>query len=179
MERKMLAADEKLRLTKILRQGGDARQYKRALAVLEYSRGKPIADIAELLQVSRQSVYNWIGRYEQAHDVMSLKDDARSGRPSCFSKRDEALLKLVLDTRPNLYGYFANQWTVPLLQHHLWQSTGKRFSGPTVRRCLHRLGYVWKRARYVLEPDTEREKKTPNSVRSGKHARAWCAAGRG
>jgi transposase len=179
MDSETLPADERLRLQKILRQGGDARQYKRALAVLECSRGKSIADIAKLLQVSRQSVSNWVGRYRQTHDVASLKDDLRSGRPSCWSKRDEALLKIVLGARPDLYGYFATQWTVPLLQEQLWHSTGKRFSGLTVRRCLHRLGYVWKRARYVLDPDTEREKKTPNSVRSEKHAKAWRTAGRG
>lgn len=27
-----------------------------------------------------------------------------------------------------------------------------------------RLGYVWRRPRYVLMPDPEREKKTPNSL---------------
>jgi hypothetical protein len=32
----------------------------------------------------------------------------------------------------------------------------------TVRRRLKDLGYVWKRFRYVLAPDPEAEKKTPD-----------------
>jgi hypothetical protein len=33
-------------------------------------------------------------------------------------------------------------------------------SDETIRRELQRLGYVWKRGRYELEPDPEEEKKT-------------------
>ena len=50
--------------------------------------------------------------------------------------------------------------TVPLLQAHLQRCGGRRLSEDTIRRQLDRLGYVWKRFRYVLPPDPEREKKT-------------------
>src|SRR4051794_11707313 len=33
-----------------------------------------------------------------------------------------------------------------------------------MRRCLHRLGYAWKRPRYVLAPDPQREKKSRLSL---------------
>jgi hypothetical protein len=46
-----------------------------------------------------------------------------------------------------------------LLQTHLahWGLTG--FCDATVRRQLHALGYVWKRPRYVLDPDPHRAPK--------------------
>jgi hypothetical protein len=56
-------------------------------------------------------------------------------------------------------GYFAVNWTVPLLRDPLVMCTSQRFSDHTIRRGLRQLNYVWKRPRYVLAPDPEREKK--------------------
>jgi Winged helix-turn helix len=58
-------------------------------------------------------------------------------------------------------GYFAVNWTVPLLQEQLEHGTGERLSDDTIRRELRRMGYAWKRSRYVLDPDPEEEKKRP------------------
>jgi transposase len=70
-----------------------------------------------------------------------------------------AWLKDLMRQRPEARGYFANQWTVPLLQEELFHGTGRYVSADTIRRSLDRLGYVWKRARYVLAPDPEKGKK--------------------
>jgi predicted DNA-binding protein YlxM (UPF0122 family) len=61
-----LSSAERCRLLTALKQARDSRQYRRVLAVLEYSRGKSVTEIAELLRVSRQSVYNWIEHFDQA-----------------------------------------------------------------------------------------------------------------
>ena len=57
-------------------------------------------------------------------------------------------------------------WTVPLLREYLYDRTSLWLSEDTIRRRLQRLGYVWKRYRYVLPPDPEREKKkcAPSAV---------------
>jgi Winged helix-turn helix len=70
------------------------------------------------------------------------------------------LLRELLAGTPTARGYYAVNWTVPLLQEELRHGTGDRFADDTIRRELHRLGYVWKRPRYVLDPDPELEKKT-------------------
>jgi transposase len=163
MDGERLKANEKRQLLAVLRRTDDVRQYRRALAVLESGGGKTVVEIARMLQVSRQSVYNWIEDFRRTRDVRGLADAPRSGRPSCWSEEAERLLQNLLQNSPQYLGYFATQWTVPLLQEQVWHSTGERYSERTVRRGLHQLGYVWKRARYVLMPDPEREKKTPNS----------------
>ena len=53
--------------------------------------------------------------------------------------------------------------TAELLQGHLAKWMSVTVSDTTLREQLHQLGYVWKRPRYVLEPDVDREKKTPHS----------------
>jgi hypothetical protein len=56
-------------------------------------------------------------------------------------------------------GYPGPNWTIPLLQAYVERCSGQRLSDDTIRRQMRRLDDVWKRFRYVLPPDPEREKK--------------------
>jgi len=62
-----------------------------------------------------------------------------------------------LEQPPDALGYPSVVWTVPLLREHLATHMEGRVSDTTLREQLHRLGYVWKRPRYVLQPDPDRE----------------------
>ena len=154
---------ERFRLQRQLQDTGDARVYRRTLAVLEASRGPSVAQIAQMLGVTRQSVYNWIAAYAAAPDPDSLVDADRSGRPSSWTEGLRGLLRSLFTQAPDQLGYFAVNWTVPLLQEQLEHQTGHWLAEDTIRRELDRLGYVWKRSRYILDPDPEREKKTAYS----------------
>lgn len=143
-----------------LHETSDARVFKRTLALLEASRGQSLTEIAASLGVTRQSVYNWIAAYRRDQKPSALADALRSGRPRLWSPERTALLLTLLETSPDRLGYFAVNWTVPLLQEQIERSTGLRLSDDTIRRELHRQRYVWKRYRYVLDPDPDQEKKT-------------------
>ena len=70
-----------------------------------------------------------------------------------LAARAGALLEAVLTTDPQTRGYRATGWTVPLLQAEL-AAAGYTASPRTIRRAVHRLGYRWKRPKYVLgRPD--------------------------
>lgn len=144
-----------------LHQTCDAHVYRRTLAILEVARGRSISQVAKALAVTRQSVYNWVAEYVQRRDPDVLRDEPRSGRPSHWSDDHQALLRILMERSPDHFGYFAVNWTVPLLQEQWEHSTGERLCDETIRRGLLGLGYVWKRGRYQLEPDPELEKKTP------------------
>lgn len=165
MARMKLTHWQRLSLLRQLKDTDDARVYRRTFAVLEFSRGQPIARIARSLAVTRQSVYNWIEAYAETCDPDALADAARSGRPNSWGEGLRALLQNLLGQMPDQLGFFAVNWTIPLLQEQILQRTGQRLADDTIRRELGRLGYVWKRSRYVLDPDPEREKKTPHSPR--------------
>src|SRR4051812_46243658 len=160
MSRFKLKHWQRRRLRQQLRTARDARTYRRTLAVLELDRGRSAADIADMLGVTRQSVHNWAAAYTLDRDPSALADDERAGRPRLLTEDAEALLRSLLGRSPQDPGHQATSWTVPLLQHELERGTGGRPSDDTVRRGLARLGYAWKRPRYVLAPDPEREKKT-------------------
>lgn len=158
-----LSARELRQLEQQLRAARDARLYRRILAVLEYDRGRSVTDISRTLRVSRPSIYRWIERYRESSDPESLWDEDRSGRPLAWTEECSEWLHSLLRRSPAELGYHAVNWTVPLLRDPLVMCLGKRFSDHTIRRALNRLDYVWKRPRYVLAPDPEREKKTTNS----------------
>jgi transposase len=119
-----------------------------------------VAEVAALLRVTRQSVYHWARCFGACPEPATLRDQRRSGRPSVWDEELAALLLACFEQHPIDLGYAGMNWTVPLLQEHLERCGGRHLSDDTIRRHLDRLGYVWKRFRYVLPPDPEREKKT-------------------
>lgn len=161
----MLTRRERRLMREELRHARDARLCKRLQAILAYDRGVPIGEIAQLLNVSRQSVHNWIVRFREQKRVEDLCDAPHPGRPARAGEAFDVVLEVLLMLSPQRFGYHAMHWTVRLLRDQLRKNLGQDFSDDTVRRGLHRLDYVWKRPRYVLMPDPEQEKKTPNSPR--------------
>jgi transposase len=150
-----------------LRTTADAGVFRRTLAVLEAASGRPIGEIARLLRTSRPSVYQWLERFRAAPEPDSLLDHRGGNHPTLWTDELQALLAASLAAPPDQLGYPAVAWTVPLLQEHLARCGGRRPSERSIRRQLHQQGYVWKRPRYVLEPDPEAEKKTADQTRIG------------
>jgi putative transposase len=153
---------QRRRLRGLLHETSDLNTYRRCLALLEVDSGRTVADVARSLGVTRQSVHNWIARFGESGRAEALADRYGGGRPTSLEGDDVEGLVALLGHSPQHLGSPAANWTVPLLREHLRRSIGAEVSEPTVRRQLRRLGYVWKRPRYVLDPDPEREKKTPD-----------------
>lgn len=164
MSKLHLKARQRQRLRSHLHTVAAARVYRRVLAVLEVAQGRPLAHVAQSLGVSRQSLYNWVARYQHRGDPAALRDQPKEGRPSAWTGPLQTVLTESVAQPPDQWGYQAANWTVPLLIEHLVATSGQRLSDSTLRRQLGRLGYVWKRPRYVLAPDPEREKKTASAA---------------
>ena len=157
----------------------DARLYRRTLAVLEFDHGRPAAEIAHLLGVTRQSVHNWVAEYCRTLDPVELEDAEGRGRHRLLDEDQLRLLQSLLAVSPQEFGYPHVSWTLPLLHEALDICTGQRVSDNTLRRALHRLDYVWKRPRYDLLPDPEQEKKKAHPQANPGLAAAQRRAGRG
>ena len=160
-----------LRLTAVQRRGLErqlrsthaAGLYRRTLAILEAADGRSIAEIARLLRTSRVAVYRWVEAFDVARKPDCLVDSRGGNHPSVWTEDLQAALSDGLGRWPEHFGYQAIEWTVPLLREHLARRGGQCPSETSIRRQLHALGYVWKRPRYVLQPDPERDKKTADS----------------
>ncbi|QEH31921.1 hypothetical protein OJF2_03880 [Aquisphaera giovannonii] len=152
MSRWKLSRGQRDRLHRQLRSTRDARIYRRTLAVLELDRGRSAAEIAAMLGVSRQSVHNWAAAFARDPDPSTLRDADRSGRPALWAERTASLLPSLMGRSPQALGYPRPEWTIPLLRRQFEKELGLGPSDDTLRRSLRRLGYVWKRSRYVLAP---------------------------
>lgn len=172
-----LSKAEQRRLSEALRRMHDAREYKRTLAVLECGRGQSKCAVARLLNVTRQSVHNWISRYRRGKQPIALHDAPRPGRPRKADEAVEALVQALMVITPERCGYHATHWTIPLLRDQVRKNLDRQCGEMTMRRCLHRLGYAWKRPRYVLAPDPQREKKKPAAARTWQLAAAQRGVG--
>lgn len=173
-----LSSKERKRLKRLLKSAKDVRLYRRTWAVLQYAGGQPVTQIARSLEVDRRSVHRWLAAYARSTDPAILADQPRSGRPPLWTEKCTCWLQSFLPLSPTDFGYFDVNWNVPLLQECLELSCGRRFSKNTLRRQLRRLGYVWKRTRYMLAPDPEREKKTPHPQENQGFAAPQCGPGR-
>lgn len=163
MEGFSLTAEQRRGLQRQLWTAESSRHCCRMVSLLELDSGRPVADVAELFGVSRQTIYNWIESYDTQHQPCDLADRPRSGRPLRWTSEARIVLQESLKGPPDRWGFQAVSWTVPLLQSWLTERTGLQFSESSIRQVLHSLGYTWKRSRYVLEPDPQREKKKTNS----------------
>src|SRR5438309_11357541 len=158
MSRLNLTTWQRQRLRRQLKETLDARLLRRTLAVLEFDQGRSVAEVARMLGVTQQSIYNWVGTYTQGHDPQALRDQEGPGRHRALDEDDEHLLGALLALSPQDLGCPHVSWTVPLLQEFLEVAAGRRVSDDTVRRALRRLDYVWKRPRYDPEPGAQSEK---------------------
>ena len=135
------------------------RRWRRYRAVLLLAEGQPPAAVAHALRCSRASVYAWTAKWRAA-GVAGLREGDHGGGRVKLGPAGEAALEELLASAPQAHGHQATGWTVPLLRTELAQ-TGYRVGERTIRRALKRLGYRWKRPRYILgrpDPDYDAKK---------------------
>lgn len=131
----------------------ESRQYRRAQALLWLAEGERPTAVAQRLRVHRDTIYEWAKRYRARGPqpvATCLRDRTRTGRPRQLAEMGAMRIVTLIETDPHAQGYRAAQWTAPLLRQYLREQQALEVSEVTVRRCLHRLGYRWKRPRYVL-----------------------------
>jgi transposase len=133
---------------------GRVRRWRRYQAILLLADGHPPEAVAQALGCGVSTVYRWAARWRNAGMDGLTEGDHGGGRWALDATGEEALVGL-LTLDPQTRGHQATSWTVPLLHGEL-RRIGYDLSARTVRRALHRLGYRWKRPRFVLgRPDPE------------------------
>jgi transposase len=147
-----LTARDRGVLEQAARHSTDARQTRRALALLDLTDGQTPTQVAARYRVGRSTVYEWVARWNDAQRPKDerLRDAQRSGRPADVRDAIAEVLGVLLPTAPTDHGYRHPVWTTPLLVAHLAREHQLVASETTVRRALHGLGYRWKRPRFVL-----------------------------
>lgn len=155
-----LRAAEQRALQEVLRATQRVRQWRRYQAVVLLAAGRRPQEVARSLGVARSSVYNWAATWRRA-GWPGLVEGRHPGMPRRFDAAAERWLDATLASDPQAQGYRATGWTVPLLRRAAAQA-GYAVSAQTLRRVIRRLGWRWKRPKYVLgrpDPDYAEKKR--------------------
>jgi transposase len=148
-----LSSNQKLQLHLELTNTGDLRVYRRATALLALHDGLPPRQVANLLGISRQTVYNWISNYGREVKNLNLADSPRCGRPSLWTEDLQSFIRQTIAQSPAQFGYETAHWTARTLQARVASSRGTQISKEALRQYLRGLNYEWKNGRYVRRPN--------------------------
>lgn len=130
------------------------RRWRRYQAILLLADGQSPPQVAQALGCGISTGYQWAAAWRR-NGLAGVEEQEHGGGHWALDATGEEALVGLLSGDPQTRGHQATNWTVPLLLGELTR-LGYRLSDHTVRRALHRLGYRWKRPRYVLgRPDPE------------------------
>lgn len=113
------------------------------------AQGRTPSEIATFLLCSRSSVYRTVAAYRREEMVRGGMSEAQTPALLSWHRSLLALLKRA----PSVYGWCRTRWSCQTLALEIKARRGYYVSRETVRRSLHALGYVWKRARHSARDD--------------------------
>lgn len=143
-----LSAQEKRELRALARRGEPGYLRVKALALLNLAAGQSVSDVARLLWVSRQSVYQWQSRY-RAEGVAGLRVSRGRGRKGTADLRE---IEHYLRRSPRQCGLNQTRWSLTALARAVPSLQG--FSAFGVQKALRRAGYRYKRGQpHLHSPD--------------------------
>jgi transposase len=151
-----LEPKERVELAEAASKEKHVRNWRRRIRAIELlAEGRRSEAVAEALGCARSSVYAWARAWRE-RGLSGLREGSRPRRRRSLEGRAELLLEeLLKEGDPQSRGYHSSGWTVPLLKSELAKS-GYVVSERTVRRTLKRVGFRWKRPKYVLgRPDPD------------------------
>jgi transposase len=164
-----IGPEEKRRMLRELRRGRFGYLLGVHIVLLSAAGHSPSA-IAEVLFCSRTSVYRAVRAYREGALDESVEDESKvvelgaaaassrgAAGPSAALRR--TLLSL-LELGPQALGWCRTRWSCATLALELEAKHHLAVSAETVRRWLHELGWVWKRAKLIArDDDPERAEK--------------------
>ena len=126
------------------------------LILLLCAAGRTPTDIAAALFCSRSSVYRTVRAYRKGTLGWEHHDQGRLVPPMRTTVLLPTLrrsLGALLKATPQAYGWCRTRWSCATLAATLQAKRGIVVSAETMRRWLHEIGWVWKRAKLVAKDD--------------------------
>jgi transposase len=118
--------------------------------------GRTPTEIATFLFCSRSSVYRIVNSYRDGTLKFERFENGSIGPPirtTYLAPTYRRSLLALLGKAPSIYGWCRTRWSCQTLAAQLKIQRGLEVSASTLRRWLHELDYVWKRAKLVARDD--------------------------
>jgi transposase len=129
---------------------GEVRLLRRIHALMYFFEGKSVAEIAELLKVSEQTIYNYVKAF-MLNRLDSLVYKRPPGRPPKLSQTQKKVLAKLIERGPQAAGYDCGCWDTTLIQDLILTRFGREYSAHYVAELLKNMGFSYQKARFVSE----------------------------
>lgn len=121
---------------------------ERLTAVRMYDNGLDPERIADIMGVSRSSIFDWIAKYHQG-GLAAISTKFASGRPTVLDDSEMIQLFVMINGKdPRVYSFGLALWTRALIRDLIKKKFGKEISLVTVGRILKKLGMSAQRPLY-------------------------------
>jgi transposase len=120
--------------------------------ILLCAAGYTPTQIAAALFCSRSSVYRAVRAY-RAGSLVGFTDGEQPRRVGSLTPSLRRSLLALLKRAPSAYGWCRTRWSCATLATQIKVQRGTQVSTATLRRWLHQLDWVWKRAKLVARDD--------------------------
>jgi len=125
----------------------DFRLFKRITGIIAVSEQMKFSDIAELLEVSVESVRLWIRDFIQV-GYRSLHILKPKGRTSKLTKQQKGELERIIEDGPEQAGYPGLCWRSPMIQDLIFRNYKVVYSVFYIAELLKNMGFSFQKAQF-------------------------------
>lgn len=129
---------------------GQLRLVKRIHALLYVIENRPVAEIANMLNLSLQTIYNYVKAFI-LHQFDSLNYRFSPGRPAKLTTAQRKELGETIDAGPEAAGYDCGCWSTALIQDWIFNRFGVEYEPRYVAELLDNIGFSYQRGRFVSD----------------------------
>jgi transposase len=130
------------------KKGRRATNEERLVAIQMYENGFSADGIAQIMNVGRSSVFEWIAKYREG-GLAAISTKFASGRPTLLDDAEMIrLYTMIYGKDPRIHGFGMALWTRALIRDLIKKTFGKSLSLVTVGRVLTKLGMSPQRPLY-------------------------------
>jgi transposase len=129
---------------------GELRLIKRIHALLYIIDGKTVAEVAEILKLSLQAIYNYITAFVLDR-LDSLVYHCPPGRPRKLTKTQRKVLAKLIERGPEKAGYDCGCWDTVLIQDLIYTRFGVEYNPHYVAELLKNMGFSYQKGRFVSD----------------------------
>jgi transposase len=133
---------------------GDLSESKRILVLLALAAGQLVKDIAQVLQISIETIRQSIHRYLSG-GISGIKSKQSPGRPSKLTKNQRKKLTGWLNLGPENMGFLGACWRTPMIQWLIQEKFGVFYNARYLSELLKNMGFSYQKATFVADKRNE------------------------
>jgi transposase len=138
----------------------DMKASARLRALLLVNEGKSLEETAQILEVARSTVQNWIARYRSRGVTALLFEGPHLGKMPRLSLDQKRQLAELIRKGPEAAGLDTGVWTAPIVADLVKRRFQVSYSYSQIRRILHELGFSLQYPRQILSKADKKRQAT-------------------